>query len=72
MAAVNAVGSAVAGTGLDADHDSLKSLMSNVTSDYNQVRQCARVCVSIGITQAPNSGFCCANASGARVSPLLS
>ena len=39
LAAVNAVGSAVAGTARDADHDSLKSLMSNVTSDYNQVRR---------------------------------
>ncbi len=35
--AVNAVASAVAGPGQDADRDSLKSLMSNVTSDYHQV-----------------------------------
>ena len=37
FAAVNAVASAVAGPGRDADRDSLKSLMSNVTSDYHQV-----------------------------------
>ena len=39
FATVNAVASAVAGPGQDADRNSLKSLMSNVTSDYHQVMQ---------------------------------